>query len=129
MLKKIINILLLLCCCAWASAQGYRIGDVYTAPDGSKGIVYYLHPDGSGGWVVALKDTSMRTNTMSNSWYEAVNAMDTAHGWELPSWTQLNMLFAQLPFVSSAIINAGGEDLSQGYYWSSDEESENRAFR
>ncbi len=128
MLKKIINILLLLCCCAWASAQGYRIGDVYTAPDGSKGIVYYLHPDGSGGWVVALKDTSMRTNTMSNSWYEAVNAMDTAHGWELPSWTQLNMLFAQLPFVSSAIINAGGEDLSQGYYWSSDEESENRAY-
>ncbi|MBQ9508069.1 MAG: hypothetical protein IJR53_01430, partial [Bacteroidales bacterium] len=128
MLKKIINILLLLCCCAWASAQGYRIGDVYTAPDGSKGIVYYLHPDGSGGWVVALKDTSMRTNTMSNSWYEAINAMDTAHGWELPSWTQLNMLFAQLPFVSSAIINAGGEDLSQGYYWSSDEESENRAY-
>ena len=40
------------------SAQTYRIGDVYTAPDGSQGIVYYLHPDGSGGWVVALNDAS-----------------------------------------------------------------------
>ncbi len=41
-----------------ASAQSYKIGDVYTAPDGSRGIVYYLHPDGSGGWVVALNDAS-----------------------------------------------------------------------
>lgn len=40
------------------SAQSYQIGDLYTAPDGNKGIVYYLHPDGSGGWVVALNDAS-----------------------------------------------------------------------
>ena len=40
------------------SAQTYHIGDVYTAPDGSQGIVYYLHPDGSGGWVVALTDAA-----------------------------------------------------------------------
>lgn len=40
------------------SAQTYRIGDLYTAPDGSKGIVYYLFPDNSGGWVVALNDVS-----------------------------------------------------------------------
>ena len=39
-------------------AQTYKVGDLYTAPDGSKGIVYYLHPDGSGGWVVALTDAS-----------------------------------------------------------------------
>ena len=56
-MKKILTILLL-CWCAWVSAQTYRIGDVYTAPDGSRGIVYYLHPDGSGGWVVALNDAS-----------------------------------------------------------------------
>ena len=40
------------------SAQGYRVGDVYIAPDGSKGIVYYVFPDGSGGWMVALNDAS-----------------------------------------------------------------------
>ena len=44
---------------AWMlSAQTYSVGDVYTAPDGSQGIVYYLFPDGTGGWVVALNDAS-----------------------------------------------------------------------
>ena len=56
-MKKIYAILFL-CCTLVAPAQNYRIGDVYTAPDGSRGIVYYLHPDGSGGWVVALNDAS-----------------------------------------------------------------------
>ena len=50
--------ILFLCCCGLLSAQTYHIGDLYTAPDGSKGIVYYIHPDGSGGWVVALTDAS-----------------------------------------------------------------------
>ena len=49
---------LMLCCFGFISAQTYQIGDLYTAPDGSRGIVYYLHPDGSGGWVVALNDAS-----------------------------------------------------------------------
>ena len=55
-MKRIILLLLLLSCCTVVFAQTYRVGDVYTAPDGSRGIVYYLHPDGSGGWVVALTD-------------------------------------------------------------------------
>ena len=57
-MKKILAILLLFCC-GILSAQTYRIGDLYTAPDGSRGVVYYIHPDGSGGWVVALTDASM----------------------------------------------------------------------
>lgn len=55
-MRKSILLLLLLSCCTVVFAQTYRVGDVYTAPDGSRGIVYYLHPDGSGGWVVALTD-------------------------------------------------------------------------
>lgn len=39
----------------WALAQVYHVGDLFTAEDGSQGIVYYLFPDGSG-WVVALQD-------------------------------------------------------------------------
>lgn len=58
MKRKLTLLFLLLCCCGFLSAQSYQIGDLYTAPDGSKGIVYYLHPDGSGGWVVALNDAS-----------------------------------------------------------------------
>ena len=56
--KYILYAILWLCCVGSLSAQSYQIGDLYTAPDGSKGIVYYVHPDGSGGWVVALNDVS-----------------------------------------------------------------------
>lgn len=57
MMKNVVTIMLI-CCCGFLPAQNYRIGDLYTAQNGSKGIVYYLHPDGSGGWVVALNDVS-----------------------------------------------------------------------
>lgn len=43
--------------------QVYKIGDIYTAADGSKGVVYYIYPDGSGGWAVALND-----DTASCTW-------------------------------------------------------------
>ena len=57
--KKQLWVVVLLLLSAWTlSAQTYSIGDIYTAPDGSQGIVYYLYPDGTGGWVVALTDAS-----------------------------------------------------------------------
>ena len=56
-IKNVITIMLF-CCCEMLSAQSYRIGDLYVAPDGVQGIVFYVHPDGSGGWVVALNDAS-----------------------------------------------------------------------
>ena len=35
----------------------YQIGDIYTFPDGSKGVVCYVNPDDpSEGWAVALND-------------------------------------------------------------------------
>ena len=37
----------------FVGAHGQQLGDLYTFPDGSQGVVYYLLPDGSGGWVVA----------------------------------------------------------------------------
>lgn len=37
-------------------AQCYRVGDVVTNVDGSRGLVFYLNPDDSGGWMVALDD-------------------------------------------------------------------------
>lgn len=38
-------------------AQGYKLGDVVINDDGSRGVVFYLDPDG-GGWMVALNDAS-----------------------------------------------------------------------
>ena len=55
-LKHILWTLLLCCCAVTAGAQTYRVGDLYTAPDGSQGIVFFVFPDGTGGWVVALND-------------------------------------------------------------------------
>ena len=46
-------------CWEFLTAQVFRVGDLYTAPDGSKGIVYYVLPDGSGAWAVALNDASV----------------------------------------------------------------------
>lgn len=37
--------------------QGKKIGDVIENSDGSKGVVFWLNPDGTGGWMVALKDS------------------------------------------------------------------------
>ena len=155
--------LLWICCCGILSAQTYHIGDLYTAPDGSRGIVYYLHPDGSGGWVVALNDASascawgvsgddtnlvnitssqnlmddtagyantlaIRTFQNNNSSY-AAGVVDFDNGWVLPAPAQLSMLFAQLPIVEAAIVEAGGTALSEDYYWSSAERQANYAWK
>lgn len=139
------------------SAQHLRVGDLFIAPDGSKGIVYYLHPDGSGGWAVALKDatasnciwgsmsnvpgladqnfdasqilldTAGYTNTQQiRAHYQdnlpyAAGIVDFENGWVLPSPAQLQMLYVQLPFVSPAIVAAGGIDLYNAFYWTSAE--------
>ncbi len=150
--------------CGVLSAQPYHIGDLYTAPDGSQGIVYYLHPDGSGGWVVALNDASTGskwgeaidipelvnqnstyqqqllydtagyTNTQvlrsyqNNSTIYAAGVVDFEHGWVLPSPAQLSMLHAQLPFINSAIVEAGGTTFEQKIYWCSAEKDATNAW-
>lgn len=159
--------ILLLCCYGWLSAQNYHVGDLYTAPDGSQGIVFYVRPDGINGWVVALQDasegcqwgassdvpglpnqdyyylnnslqnllndtsgyanTQIIRNYQNNSSY-AAGVVDFVHGWNLPSPAQLAMLYAQLPFVSAALVNAGGTDLANAYYWTSAEYSSSRAW-
>lgn len=56
--RAIILWIILLLCCYMAMPQTYNIGDLYTASDGSQGIVYYLFPDGHGGLAVGLNDAS-----------------------------------------------------------------------
>ena len=157
-------VILWMLCFGMLSAQTYHVGDVYTAPDGSRGIVYYLHPDGSGGWVVALTDASTSCmwgdfsdvpglanqdpsqlqnmlydtagyantlalrNHQNNSTDYAAGKVDFAHGWVLPSPAQLSMLFAQLPFISSAITDAGGTEMTTDQYWCSAEKNDAEAW-
>lgn len=155
-----------LLCSGILSAQTYKVGDLYVAPDGSKGIVYYVFPGGTGGWIVALKDAStgcgwgvaedvqalpnrnstyvqnlladtagyantlaMRNHPYNNTYYAAAKVNFT-NGWVLPSPGQLSVLFGQLPFITTAIINAGGTELATNdYYWSSAEYSATNAWR
>ena len=58
MKKRLLIWLLILLGIGPVMGQVYQVGDLYTAPDGSQGIVFYVHPDGSGGWMVALNDAS-----------------------------------------------------------------------
>ena len=155
-------VVVLLGCGAFAQQTAYHIGDLYTAPDGSLGIVYFVRPDG-GGWVVALNDASTSctwgdetdvpglinyynteyqqrtsdddgyTNTQILRAYQSGNGyaasiVDFANGWELPSPAQLSMLYAQLPFISSALVNAGGSVPAEQNYWTSAEESATHAW-
>lgn len=155
--------IVLFCCGGILFAQSYRIGDLYTAPDGSQGVVYYVFPDGSGGWAVELNDASVgciwgnesdvpglinqdpifmhallpdtagyaNTQAMrvhyNNSNY-AAGVVDFVNGWVLPSAAQLSMLFGQLPYISAAIINAGGTSLAEDLYWCSAENSSTSAY-
>lgn len=162
-MKKIFT-LLILCCSGYLAAQNYHIGDLYTAPDGSQGIVFYVHPDGSGGWVVALNDasegcawgvegdvpgltnqifdqsvnlmydTAGYTNTQlirafqNNDPTYAAGVVDFVNGWVLPSPAQLSLIYGLLPFISDALIAAGGTTLANDSYWSSAERNASRAW-
>ena len=161
-MNKIVAIVVLILCCWSVTAQIYHIGDLYTAPDGSQGIVFYVTPEGAG-WVVALQDasdgcawgdltdvpglvnvhsyerqqmmsdTSGFTNTLSLRNYQndvnsAAFLMDFDNGWMLPTSAQLYVLYGQLPFITSAIVNAGGTLPVQQNYWSSVENSATSAW-
>ena len=156
-IKQILWILLMFCA-GKLSAQAYRIGDLYTAPDGSQGIVFYLHPDGSGGWVVALNDASTSCmwghagtnlpnvvdqdpiypqvlmndtggysntqtirNVQANNTEYAAWIVDFEHGWYLPAPGQMRVLYAQMPFITTALLNANGSPLANATYWVSAE--------
>lgn len=164
-MKKFVLFLILLGMLTGALGQTYKVGDLYTAPDGSQGIVFYIFSDGTGGWAVALhdassgclwgtsedipnlsnynpsyyqqllNDTAGYTNTQvirihqNNSTQYAAGVIDFAHGWYLPSSSQLSMLFSRLPIISSGLISAGGSALAYDCYWCSTEYSESEAWR
>ena len=100
--------------------QTYHIGDLYTAPDGSKGIVYFLFPDGSGGWVVALNDALTVCK-----WGEALDIPEIPNlMYEYTTYQQAN--FDTAGYQKTAIIRAfqnnsltyaaGKVDFANGWY-------------
>ncbi len=83
---------------------------------------------------IALEDQSGYLNTSilrglqdPESGY-AATLVDFDNGWYLPSVGQLRKLYSALPFIETAITDAGGTTLSDGDYWSSSEYSTGQAF-
>lgn len=57
-MRKTLLFLIMTTALVWSKGQIYHVGDLYTAPDSSKGIVFYVHPNG-GAWIVALNDLNI----------------------------------------------------------------------
>ena len=121
-MKKIFT-LLILCCSGLLAAQSYHVGDLYTAPDGSQGVVFYVHPDGSGGWVVALTDASEGCPWGATG---DVPELTNLHPTYIPNYNYLNLLVDTSGYANTLAIRnfqnnnptyaAGLVDFANGWY-------------
>jgi len=104
--------------CAWGDNQ-----DVLSLTNQAPGYVQRMLEDmnGSGNSI------ALRTWQNNNPNY-AVSQMDYANDWFLPSAGQLRKLYAALPLIEKAMVNAGGTLMSDNAYWSSSENSSNYAW-
>ena len=71
--------------------------------------------------------TSIMREAMTSTQYAAFH-VDLDQGWHIPSVGQLSKLFAALPYIESMLTSNGGASLSDGYYWTSTEYSDNKAW-
>ena len=68
----------------FAQQTTYKVGDVYTFVDGSKGVVCYVNPDDPRqGWVMDIRDVPARMTSLNTAgtFVMSTGAMD------LPTWT------------------------------------------
>ena len=124
----------------------------YTYPSGIGGLMVALEDDSEGcPWGLnedvtildnqspsavmdLLEDMRGKSNTNRvRQWYSdnseyAACKTDYANGWYLPSAGQLRKLYAALPLIEEAIVNAGGTTLTEDAYWSSTEQSASNAW-
>ena len=76
-------------------AQTYNVGDIYTFPDGSKGVVCYVNPNnGKQGWAMALTDlpgkyamnststqiAGLQTESFTTGWSTSVSSNTSRKG-------------------------------------------------
>jgi len=118
-MKKVLSLIVFLFIALALCGQVYRVGDLYTAPDGSKGIVFFVLPDGSGGWVVALTDASTACQ-----WGEVMDIPDLPnnnYGYSTYQQAYLDTAGYQNTAIIRAFQNstqyaAGKVDFANGWY-------------
>ena len=96
----------------------YHMGDVITNPDGSRGILFYITPDQSQGWMVALNDA-----IPSVQWGDATNVpnlpdqvLNTSYGALLLETDGLANTEAIVEYMSGANTVASMVNLDDGWY-------------
>jgi hypothetical protein len=99
-------------------AQQYHIGDIIENPDGSRGVVFYINPAGTGGWMVALNDvspgckwgTSSNVNTLTD--FPSVNTESFFNELDGKTNTQKIRAFQN----NNPTYAAGQVDYAHGWY-------------
>ena len=117
-MKRMMAVIAMMLWAATATAQVYRIGDLYTFLDGSQGIVYHLNPDGSGGWAVALNDASSGIAWGTAENITALEDQNTPYYQQLLNDTAgySNTLAIRSQLGSGTSYAAGIVDFDHGWY-------------
>ena len=116
--------MLLLCCALQVKAQSYHIGDFITTEDGQQGVVFYINPERTGGWMVALHDVtngtkykwggSANVNTLpiispSTTEYYKVQILNTIPG-------DVQTQYLRNAYVTDSDVAARVVDFTHGWY-------------
>ena len=115
----LILILFLTACLGAVFGQSHQLGDLYTFPDGSKGIVIYVDPtDASRGTVAALSDLDGPYALWTSSVPEFVTSFP-AQAFSFSrttSWSGVGSIFTQLLHATGDSPVADAMDVVNGWY-------------
>ncbi|MBQ9509677.1 MAG: hypothetical protein IJR53_09725, partial [Bacteroidales bacterium] len=122
-MNKQYNILLLLVFCLSMGffykiqAQTWHVGDLYTFPDGSKGIVCYVNPSNAQkGWVVALNDLEGTYALWTSGDRPAGLNNSKPANYAISSWTDNGKTNTKILLESGKSPAAESVDFYNGWY-------------
>ena len=103
------------------NGQTYKIGDLYTFDDGSKGIVFYVNPDNPGsGTVAALNDLDGQYALWTGSMPQTLSDVFVPNGGfffnNIMGWESHGKKFTQKLRESGVSPAANAMDVAAGWY-------------
>ena len=100
------------------SAQTWHVGDLYTFPDGSKGVVCYVNPNNAQkGWVVALNDVEGTYALWENgNCPDGLKNVTSPNSFSLSQWTDDGKKNTAILLASGRSPAAQAVDYFSGWY-------------
>ena len=99
----------------------YKVGDLYDV-NGERGVVFAVESNGKHGKMVSLTQTFGNWNG-AKTWCNALG-----NGWRLPTRGELLVIYENKNALN-AVLTAMGQEITNGFYWSSIEFNLNSAWR